>query len=108
MKPLNEMNAQEMRSMNAKMLVTCCVLPTVADFFEDISIPKEAEKIVNELTDLIRELDNVMINSEKDKKKRIDLMEQQVYIQRSFRDWIIQQFGLAQKDIKKIPSAIAE
>jgi hypothetical protein len=27
-----------------------------------------------------------------------------VYIQRSFRDWIIQQFGLAQKDIKKIPA----
>jgi hypothetical protein len=97
------LSKQEIRSINAKLLTVYCILPTIADFLEEIPYESELQEELNRFIEKVRNMDDRVFAIE-DEKKRIDLMDQQVYIQRSFRDWIIQQFGLAQKDIKKIPA----
>ena len=101
---MKQLTKQELRSLNTRLLVSYCVLPVIADFMEDFEHSEKMQPLADELIEIVRKIDDIIISDVKDYDKRLELMEQQVYIQRSFRDWIIQQFGLAQKDIKKIPS----
>jgi hypothetical protein len=89
------------KAENAKLLILYCVLPTIADYLEDIPFEGEIKEAVDNLITLSREADDRVFSkgSEEEKRARLD---QQWAIQVSFRDWVISNFDLAQKDIKKI------
>jgi hypothetical protein len=89
------------KAENAKLLILYCVLPTISDYLEDIPFEGEIKEAVNNLITLSRDMDDRIFSegSEEEKRARLD---QQWKIQVSFRDWVISNFDLAQKDIKKI------
>lgn len=90
------------RATNAKLLAIYCLLPTFADYLEDIPFETELEAELNRFIDKVRDMDDRVFGSIHDVQQRMELMEQQVNIQIAFRDWMLQAFELAQKDLKKI------
>lgn len=90
------------RSLNAKLQAIYCVLLTIADYLEDVPFEHELKEHVENFIEKVRELDDRVFNPVQDDKTRVELMDQQWAIQVSFRDWMIQHFELAQKDLPKI------
>jgi hypothetical protein len=89
------------RSLQAKLLTTYCVLPTIADYLEDIPFEGEIKEAVEKLITLSRDMDDRIFSQGSEEEKRV-IADQQWQIQVSFRDWVISNFDLSQKDIKKI------
>lgn len=71
---------------NAKILAIQ-VLPTLADFLEDIPMRQTAKMKRNLVISSIRSFDSHMINSADTEE-----MEQQIKIQQSFRKWCEETF----------------
>jgi hypothetical protein len=90
------------KAENAKLLILYCVLPTIADYLEDIPFEGEIKEAVDNLITLSRDMDDRIFSQGSEEEKRV-IADQQWKIQVSFRDWVISNFDLAQKDIKKIP-----
>jgi hypothetical protein len=90
------------RSLQAKLLTTYCVLPILSDYLEDIPFEGEIKEAVNNLITLSRDMDDRIFSKGSEEENRV-IADQQWKIQVSFRDWVISNFDLAQKDIKKIP-----
>jgi methyl coenzyme M reductase subunit C-like uncharacterized protein (methanogenesis marker protein 7) len=90
------------KAENAKLLILYCVLPTIADYLEDIPFEGEIKEAVDNLITLSRDMDDRIFSQVSEEEKRV-IADQQWKIQVSFRDWVISNFDLAQKDIKKIP-----
>jgi hypothetical protein len=90
------------RSLQAKLLTTYCVLPILSDYLEDIPFEGEIKEAVDHLIALSRDMDDRIFSQGSEEEKRV-IADQQWQIQVSFRDWVISNFDLAQKDIKKIP-----
>jgi hypothetical protein len=63
------------------------VLPTLADFLEDIPMQQVSKMKRNLLINAIRSFDSHMVDS-----ADIEAMEQQINIQQSFRKWCEQNF----------------
>jgi hypothetical protein len=91
------------RAENAKLLILYCVLPTIADYLEDIPFEGEIKEAVDNIITLSREADDRVFPPDEDEQEKRARLDQQWKIQVSFRDWVISNFDLAQKDIKKIP-----
>jgi hypothetical protein len=91
------------RSLQAKLLILYCVLPTIADYLEDIPFEGELQKAVTNLIEQSRMADDRIFRPDEDEQEKRARLDQQWKIQVSFRDWVISNFDLAQKDIKKIP-----
>ena len=89
------------RAENAKLLILYCVLPTIADYLEDIPFEGEIKEAVDNLITLSRDMDDRIFSQGSEEEKRA-MADQQWKIQVSFRDWVISNFDLAHKDIKKI------
>jgi hypothetical protein len=90
------------KTENAKLLIIYCVLPTIADYLEDIPFEGQIKEAVDNLITLSRDMDDRIFSKGIEEEKRV-IADQQWKIQVSFRDWVISNFDLAQKDIKKIP-----
>ena len=90
------------RAENAKLLILYCVLPTIADYLEDIPFEGEIKEAVDNLIERSREADDRVFPPNEDEQEKRARLDQQWQIQVSFRDWVISNFDLAQKDIKKI------
>jgi hypothetical protein len=91
------------KAENAKLLTTYCVLPILSDYLEDIPFEGEIKEAVDNLITLSREADDRVFPPNEDEQEKRARLDQQWKIQVSFRDWVISNFDLAQKDIKKIP-----
>jgi hypothetical protein len=91
------------KTENAKLLILYCVLPTIADYLEDIPFEGELQKAVTNLIEQSRMADDRIFRPDEDEEEKRVIADQQWKIQVSFRDWVISNFDLAQKDIKKIP-----
>jgi hypothetical protein len=89
------------RSLQAKLLTTYCLLPILSDYLEDIPFEGEIKEAVDNLIALSRDMDERIFSQGSEEEKRV-IADQQWAIQVSFRDWVISNFDLAQKDIKKI------
>jgi len=73
---------------NAKLLASVALAPIVADFLEDAELTGLAKMKANMLIKQIRSFDNFIIgNADK------EAMEQQIDIQRAFRQWFIFNFS---------------
>jgi hypothetical protein len=90
------------RAENAKLLILYCVLPTIADYLEDIPFEGEIKEAVDNLITLSRDMDDRVFPPDEDEQEKRARLDQQWQIQVSFRDWVISNFDLSQKDIKKI------
>lgn len=63
------------------------VLPTLADFLEDIPMQRVSKMKRNLLINAIRSFDSHMVDS-----ADVEAMEQQINIQQSFRKWCDENF----------------
>jgi hypothetical protein len=68
---------------NGKLLAAVALGPVVADFLEDAELRFEAKKRANKIIAEIRSFDEWIL-----KGADITMIEQQVNIQRAFRQWI--------------------
>jgi hypothetical protein len=68
---------------NGKLLAAVALAPVVADFLEDAELRFEAKKRANRIIAEIRSFDEWIL-----KGADITMIEQQVNIQRAFRQWI--------------------
>ena len=68
---------------NGKLLAAVALGPVVADFLEDAELRFEAKKRANRIIAEIRSFDEWIL-----KGADITMIEQQVNIQRAFRQWI--------------------
>tara|TARA_R110000868_G_scaffold309986_2_gene571218 strand:+ start:3418 stop:3675 length:258 start_codon:yes stop_codon:yes gene_type:complete len=68
---------------NGKLLASVALAPIVADFLEDAELKGTAKMKANLLISQIRAFDNFILgNADK------DAIEQQIDIQRAFRQWV--------------------
>lgn len=72
---------------NGKLLASIALGPVVADFLEDAGLKFEAKKRANRLINEIRAFDEFIL-----KGASLDSIEQQIDIQRAFRQWIENNF----------------
>ena len=72
---------------NGKLLASIALAPVVADFLEDAGLKYEAKKRANRLIAEIRSFDEWIMNN-----ASIETIEQQIEIQRAFRQWIEKNF----------------
>jgi hypothetical protein len=68
---------------NGKLLAAVALAPVVADYLEDAELRFEAKKRANRIIAEIRSFDEWIL-----KGADITMIEQQVNIQRAFRQWI--------------------
>jgi hypothetical protein len=68
---------------NGKLLAAVALAPVVADFLEDAELRFEAKKRANKIIAEIRSFDEWIL-----KGADMTMIEQQVNIQRAFRQWI--------------------
>jgi hypothetical protein len=68
---------------NGKLLAAVALAPVVADFLEDAELRFEAKKRANRIIAEIRSFDEWIL-----KGADIKTIEQQIKIQRAFRQWI--------------------
>lgn len=75
-----------------KLLVLCGVLPVLADYIEDLNMEfvfsKNIKRKANMLMDEIRQNDERIL-----KHTDIEVHEQQIDIQRAFREWVKENFN---------------
>lgn len=71
-----------------KLLSSISIAPVVADFLEDAGLKFEAKKRANRLIAEIRSFDQWIMNN-----ASIETIEQQIEIQRAFRQWIEENFN---------------
>ena len=72
---------------NGKLLAAVALAPVVADFLEDAELRFEAKKRANRIIAEIRSFDEWIL-----KGTESQVHEQQVNIQRAFRQWINENF----------------
>ena len=72
---------------NGKLLAAIGLAPIVADYIEDAELKFEAKKRANRLIKEIRSFDEFIL-----KGASLEMMEQQIDIQRAFRQWIEKNF----------------
>lgn len=48
------MTPQEQRSLQARLLVSYCVLPVIADFMEDFDHSEKIQPLADELIEIVR------------------------------------------------------
>lgn len=72
-----------MLTEKGKLLAAVGLAPIVADFLEDAGLRFEAKKRGNDLIREIRRFDTFIMQQAK-----IEVVEQQIDIQRAFRQWI--------------------
>jgi hypothetical protein len=72
---------------NGKLLAAVALAPVVADFLEDSELRFEAKKRANRIIAEIRSFDEWIL-----KGADIKTIEQQIKIQRAFRQWIENNF----------------
>ena len=68
---------------NGKLLAAVALAPVVADFLEDAKLRFEAKKRANRIIAEIRSFDEWIL-----KGAELPMIEQQIDIQRAFRQWI--------------------
>ena len=69
-------------TQNEKILISVSLLPVLADFLEDTGFKFEAKNRANLVINSIRSLDRFFMND-----TNTDEVEQQITIQRAFRQW---------------------
>ena len=71
--------------IETKLLGAIGILPVLADFLEDQEFNQQMKMVANDLIASIRRFDNYFMRD-----ADIELIDQQVNIQRAFRQWLKQ------------------
>jgi hypothetical protein len=80
------------KEQEAKLLVVVALLPVIADFIEDIPLYQKTKKNANMFIDEVRKIDDIIL-----KGANIDVIDQQITLQREFRVWIKENFLTGKK-----------
>lgn len=75
------------KEQEAKLLVVVSLLPVIADFIEDIPLYQKTKKNANMFIDEVRKIDDLIL-----KGTTMDVIDQQITLQREFRNWIKENF----------------
>lgn len=75
------------KEQEAKLLIVVALLPVIADFIEDIPLYQKTKKNANMFIDEVRKIDDLIL-----KGTTMDVIDQQITLQREFRNWIKENF----------------